>query len=193
MTGQSKGWYSRGYLPHFDGGETAQFLTFRLADSLPQSVLDNWLLELESGIINNAYFRRSVELYLDNGWGECFLRETAVAEKIEENLLHFDRQKYKLHAWVIMPNHVHLLLSPLPGFALSSITHSIKSFMATAANKILNRTGRFWFPETFDRYIRNYEHFENTFNYIENNPIKAGLCRKPEDWRFSSAYHRKEK
>jgi REP element-mobilizing transposase RayT len=66
--------------------------------------------------------------------------------------------------------------------------HSIKSYTAHEANKILNRKGRFWSKEYFDRFIRNQEHFNKTVSYIENNPVKAGLCKESKDWRFGSAY-----
>jgi len=107
---------------------------------------------------------------------------------VQENLIHFDGIKYKLHAWVVMPNHVHYLATPGAGYSLSEIVHSCKSFTAHEANRILDRKGRFWFPEPFDRYIRNHDHFEKTIRYIESNPVKAGLCEKVSDWRFSSAY-----
>ena len=185
-----KGRYSRGYLPHFDGDELTQFITFRLVDSMPQEVLERWRLELERGKITDTDFRRRIEFYLDQGYGACYLRDAQIARMIEENLFNFDGVKYKLHAWVVMPNHVHLLLTPRNGYALEQIVHSCKSYTANQANKILGRSGRFWFPEAFDRFIRNQRHFENTFAYIENNPVKAGLCEKPSDWRYSSAYHR---
>ena len=190
---QPKGWYSRGYLPHFDGGEILQFITFRLADSLPQEVLERWRLELERGDITDANFRRRREFYLDQGYGCCALRDERVAGMIEENLLRFDGVKYRLHSWVVMPNHVHWLLTVKEESTLSAIVHSCKSYTAHQANKILRRSGRFWFPEPFDRFIRNYEHFEATINYIENNPVKARLCEKPSDWRYSSAYFRLKK
>jgi len=185
-----KGWYSRGYLPHFDGGEVWQFVTYRLYDSLPQNLLERWRLELERDRITDAEFRRRIEQYLDQGCGSCFLRNESIAEMIQENLLNFDAQKYKLKAWVVMPNHVHLLLKPNAGFELGEIMHSIKSYSAHEANKILQRSGQFWFRESFDRYIRNHEHFQNTLAYIENNPVKARLCEKSDDWRFGSAYFR---
>jgi putative DNA methylase len=184
-----KGWYSRGYLPHFDVG-TTQFLTFRLADSLPHDVLEHLRLKVERDLITEREMLISVEKYLDQGIGNCYLRQTKIAEIVEENLLRFDGEKYKLHAWVIMPNHVHLLLTPQEGHSLSEIVHSCKSFTANRANKMLDLTGRFWFPEPFDRFIRDYEHFEKTFNYIESNPVKAKLCKTRSDWRFSSAWHR---
>ncbi len=187
---QPEAWYSRGYLPHFDPGEIPQFITIRLADSLPQNLLNQWQQQLAHDQITDVDFRRRIELYLDQGYGSCALRDERVAKMVQENLQHFDGVKYKLHAWVVMPNHVHYLATPLAGFTLSEVVHSCKSFTAHEANKILNRTGRFWFPEPFDRYIRNSEHFNNTIRYIENNPVKARLCDKPGDWRFSSAFVR---
>ena len=147
-------------------------------------------MELEAKQITDADFRRRIELYLDRGYGSCALRDERVAKMMQENLLHFDAVKYKLQAWVVMPNHVHLLLMPKEGHTLAEIMHSCKSYTSHEANKILHRSGRFWFPESFDRYIRNYEHFVKTVAYIENNPVKGGLCQKPCDWRFSSAHFR---
>src|SRR5262245_15066123 len=80
--------------------------------------------------------------------------------------------------------------TPLNGFKMSSIVHSWKSFTAHECNKILNRTGKFWEREPFDRYIRNQRHFDNALVYIEGNPVKAGLCQDPTDWRWSSARRR---
>jgi REP element-mobilizing transposase RayT len=185
---QPKGWYSRGYLPHFDPGEIAQFITIRLADSLPQNLLEQWRQELDHGKVKDVDLRRRIELYLDQGYGSCFLKDERVAKMVQDNLAHFDGVNYKLHAWVVMPNHLHYLVTPREGYALSEIVHSCKSFTAHEANRILDRKGRFWFPEPFDRYIRNYDHFQKTISYIESNPVKAGLCEKPSDWRFSSAY-----
>lgn len=193
MTEKSpKGWYSRGYLPHYDGGQITQFLTYRLADSLPQNVLRNLEFQLKRELINEREKLIQVEKFLDQGIGNCYLRRPEIAEIVEENILKFADIKYKLHAWVIMPNHMHLLLTPKAGFSLSEIVHSCKSYTSTKANKLLNRTGRFWFPEPFDRYIRDCEHFEKAFNYIERNPVKAGLCENQNEWRFSSAWHRRE-
>jgi len=73
---------------------------------------------------------------------------------------------------------------------LERLMHSHKSYTAHEANKVLKRSGKFWMDEYYDRYIRNPEHFRNTVAYIENNPVKAGLCAKPSDWSFSSAWFR---
>jgi REP element-mobilizing transposase RayT len=89
-----------------------------------------------------------------------------------------------------MPNHVHTLFTPLNIFRMSSIVRSWKSFTAHECNKILERTGKFWESEPFDRYIRNPRHFQNAVAYIENNPVKAGLCEEAKNWRWSSARFR---
>jgi putative DNA methylase len=76
---------------------------------------------------------------------------------------------------------------------LETIFHSLKSYTAHEANRILHRSGQFWLPDYFDRYIRDDEHFRRTVQYIENNPVKARLCKKASDWRFSSAWFKKLK
>jgi REP element-mobilizing transposase RayT len=188
------GWHSRGYLPHFDGGELAQFITFRLEDSLPREVLIRWKEELkrEKSAEVRALMRRRVEAYLDQGHGHCYLRNRDIAEMVQNALLFHDQTKYRLAAWVVMPNHVHLLCTPSAGFALGEVMHSVKSFSASEANKMLARSGRFWQKEYFDRYIRNARQFAMTVTYIEMSPVKANLCEKPDDWPFSSARFRKK-
>ena len=105
----------------------------------------------------------------------------------ERALLHFDEARYRLHAWVVMPNHVHVLITPFEGFTLSTILHSWKSYTAKEANRLLHRNGQFWQEEYFDRYIRTEEHYRRAVEYIESNPVMAGLCKKKEDWPFGSA------
>ncbi len=177
------GWHSRGYLPHFDGPERTQFLTFRLFDSMPRNVVDEW----RRGSSNDTQFRKNVEKYLDAGHGSCWLRLPEIASIVSNSLLFHHHSKYDLHSWVIMPNHVDVLLTPLAGFHLDQVEHSIKSYSANEANKLLGRKGQFWAIECFDRYIRDSRHFNTVIRYIENNPVKAGLCRRTQDWPFSSA------
>lgn len=180
-------WHSRGYLPHVDADRLVQFVTFRLADSMPQKVLDRWREDLANGQVTDADFRRRIETYLDQNYGACTLKDDRIANAIEETLLKFDGERYRLLAWVIMPNHVHILIEKIDGIALSDIMHSIKSFTAHEANRLLDRKGRFWSKEYFDRYIRSGRHYAAVVRYIEDNPVKARLCRKHEDWRFGSA------
>jgi putative DNA methylase len=188
----SGGWHSRGYLPHFDGGVIPQSITFRLFDSLPEILLKRWSYELSHNRpeSRDAELRQRIEAYLDRGIGSVWLRNVRVATIVENALLFFDDQRYALSAWVVMPNHTHFLATPLPGYALSRIIQSLKSYTSNEANKVLKRRGPFWMPDYFDRYIRNEKHFAAAIAYIENNPVKAGLCRRPSDWRFSSARFR---
>lgn len=187
-----RGWHSRGYLPHFDGGELAQFVTFHLGDSLPQKVLERWkrLLSHLEDEESKKVLQQRIEKYLDQGYGNCYLKDERVAESVQNSLLYFDSERYRLYSWVIMPNHVHLILTPVEPNTLSSIMHSLKSFNAKEANKILNRKGTFWQEDYFDRFIRDAEHFEKCVAYIEKNPVKACLCNKTSEWKFSSAYFR---
>jgi len=177
-------WRSRGYLPHFDGSDVVQFITYRLADSLSSLYIRQLKSRLNSGHISEIEYHRDIEKYLDMGQGEKYLEREDVAVVIEENLLRFDREKYQLLHWVIMPNHVHLLLRPIKGHFLSSIIHSMKSFTANRANNILGSTGRFWSVDYFDRYIRSEAHYNNVVTYIHDNPVKAGLCESNADWHF---------
>ena len=188
-----QGWHSRGYLPHFDAGEVFQSITFRLHDSMPH-LLKRWKTELASEAEDFAdALRWRIEAYLDQGYGACFLSDFRVATILENALLYFDGERYRLSAWVVMPNHVHILAAPCAGHSVSNIMHSLKSFTSQEANKTLGRKGRFWFEDYFDRYIRNANHFTNAIAYIESNPVKAGLCECAANWRFSSAWYRAER
>ena len=182
-----KGWHDRGYLPHFDGGAIIQFVTYRLADSLPRSILLKIKFRLDAGQISEIEYHREIQRVLDKGFGPNHLRNESIAGLIEENLLRFNDERYSLLHWVIMPNHVHVLLRPAEGFALASIMHSMKSYTANRANKLLGRAGRFWSIEYFDRYIRNLDHYERTVAYIHVNPVKAGLSERAIDWHFGCA------
>jgi len=184
-----KGWHSRGYLPHFDGGNIPQTVTFRLADSVPKAVLERWENELATMLEARASAerRRRIESYLDSCAGHCWLSRAEIAETVENALLHFDGERYHLEAWVVMPNHVHALFAPHAGHAFSDILHSWKSYTSNVANRLLNRTGEFWYPDYFDRFVRDEEHFARAIEYIEMNPVVAGICHRPEDWAYGSA------
>ena len=165
---------------------------------MPQSLLPQWREKLHgphaAGGLEltqaSREWRRRIHDTLDRGYGSCFLRDKRIARIIEDALLQFDGDRYALHAWCVMPNHVHTLFTPISRFKMSKIVHSWKSFTAHECNKVLKRTGKFWEREPFDRYIRNQSHFQNAVAYIENNPVKAGLCEEAEDWRWSSARFR---
>jgi putative DNA methylase len=188
MSGE--GWRSRGYLPHWEAGEVAQAITFRLADSLPSAVLAKLRDELRAMAEDEAGVerRRRIERLLDQGHGAALLADERIGRIVEQAFLHFDCERYKLHAWVIMPNHAHVVATPVGKHSLADIVHSWKSFTAREANRILGRTGPFWSREYHDRFIRDAAHFANAVSYVAMNPVKAGLCKRPEAWRFSSAW-----
>lgn len=182
--------HSRGYLPHYDFSSDPQMLTFNLHDSIPQPVLAELTEELRilSHLEQNKKRCTKIEELLDRGLGGCALSNPAIAELTAQAISFFDEQRYKLHAWVIMPNHVHVLLTPEKDHTIGSIVHSWKSYTSNRANRILGHRGTFWQREYFDRKIRNDKHFADALNYIHNNPIKAGLCKSPDLWQFSSAF-----
>lgn len=185
-----QGWYQRGYLPHFDSGQAPQLITFRLVDSFPTSVLQEWESEFKTMVPEkvDSERRRRIEEYLDQGHGSAWLSQPEIGKIVAQSVLHFAPQRYQLHAWCVMPNHVHVLLTPNADQTLNKIVHSWKSFSSNRANGYLKRTGAFWQREYFDRFIRDERHFEAAVQYVENNPVKAGLCSSASEWRFSSSF-----
>src|SRR5262249_9442737 len=125
---------------------------------------------------------------LDQGHGSLALAQPLIAGLVERALLHFDGDRYRLHAWCVMPNHVHTLSTPMRDCTLSAIAHTWKSFTSKKALALLGRDPPFWAPEYFDRAIRDENHYLNAMGYIAMNPVKASLCSRPGEWRFSSAW-----
>jgi adenine-specific DNA methylase/REP element-mobilizing transposase RayT len=197
----SSGVHTRGYLPHLKREGATYFVTFRLADSLPAEVLEQIekeqrTLENQAASGNSSFtkgekkrleemFSTRIEEYLGAGSGECWLRRPEIARVVRDALEHFDKSRYDLHAWVIMPNHVHVLVTPRPGCTLSSILHAWKSFTANEANEMLGRQGSsFWQRESYDHLVRNEKEFCHFLEYIRQNPVKARLCSQPEEWPY---------
>lgn len=190
-----RGWHSRGYLPHYERAFLIQSVTFHLADSLPAVVLarmSEGLRFFKDEELNDER-RKRIDAALDAGHGECILKHPEFAKIVEDALLYFNGTRYRMIAWCVMPNHVHALFETLPGHALGRVIKSWKSHTANKINLALHRSGSLWYPDYFDRFIRDGRHFDNALNYIEANPVKAGLVIKAEDWKFSSARLRKDK
>ena len=187
-------WYSRGYLPHRHRKGLMQSITFRLADSLPQSKLK----QLEQELLlfpedrRDIEKRKIIEQWLDAGMGCCALRNAEVAACVQQALLHFDGDRYRIIAWVIMPNHVHVLIDPT-----EPISKTIQGWKSLTARWMLAHNERLelgisnphqvWMREYWDRFIRDDKHLWATIGYIHRNPVKAGLCCDPSDWQWSSA------
>jgi len=180
--------HSETNLPHWEQTGACYFLTFRLADSIPATLLREWKAERDAWMalhpepwsteVEKEYHKRfssKTEAWLDSGYGDCLLSNPTARDCAERAMLHFDRNRYLLHAFVIMPNHVHALLSIHTEGDLSKTLHSWKSYSAKQINTRLNRSGSIWQRDYFDRLVRNEEHFANCVRYIRRNPEKARL------------------
>lgn len=183
------GWHERGYLPHFDAPNITQFVTFMLYDSFPVTRRREWEGFLKEP--DESQRRRKLEAWLDRGHGECWLRQPEVAALVEDKLRANDGQTYRLQAWAIMPNHVHLVVDvwELP---LSKLLNHWKGATARAANLELKRRGHFWQREYFDTLIRDEAHLGRAIRYTESNPVKAGLVAERKAWHWGSARWRDE-
>ena len=192
------GWSSRGYIPHYDAAGITQFITIRLADSVPYHVQQQLQIELEalesSGVDPQTVGqerRKRIESLLDGGYGSCVLANDTVAQIIIQSFEKLTTDGHDLMRWVIMPNHLHMLIKIRSNISLASVIRFFKALTAKQANNLLGRSGRFWFPEFFDRYIRDATHLSRVITYIDENPLRAGLVKRLEDWRFSSAVYLK--
>ncbi len=201
-------WWDRDYLPHVESPDLIQHVCFRLADSLPRAVVEQMKTELQRFPLSLrvAEKEKRVNDLLDAGRGSCILRDAFVASMVQDTLLYFHGDRYELHAWCIMPNHVHVLFQTNAGWTMSKIVASWKSFTGRRISAYwkgaeLNvaglepggpkgrrqHGGSVWHREYFDRFMRNGTHYTNTVNYIHMNPVKAGLVQEPQEWKFSSA------
>ena len=176
-------------LPHWVQEGATYFVTFRLADSLPQVKLDE--LERLQTQWETAHppprdpevwqqFHREtmqrVDDWLDAGTGECWLQDPVCAGIVTRALHHFHGQRYFLSSYCVMPNHVHVLVKPCASHEPAEVLHSWKSFTAKAINKHLQHSGEVWEPESHDTLVRDAKHLWNALRYIGRNPGKANLA-----------------
>ena len=174
--------FTQGYLPHWDG--RLIFITFRLADSLPVSALQEmkafdmmWQVQREKGELTSEweedFNRKRTTLeneLLDRALGSCVLKRSDVRALLSDVLLHFNGERYYMHTFVIMPNHVHMVLQPFEGWRMQDIMLSLKTYSAKVINRLLGRNGTLWQREYYDRCIRNERHYYTVMRYIEGNP-----------------------
>ncbi|HTL55800.1 MAG TPA: transposase [Candidatus Limnocylindrales bacterium] len=179
-----KGWHERGYLPHRDEPGLTQMVTFHLGDSFPTTLRSEWeaLLEIE----DNDARRKQLQAYLDKGRGECLLRDPRLAGLVEGAFRFYHAKDYELRAWVVMPNHVHVLFN-VGEKPMGRVIADWKQYTAREANRLLKRDGQFWAADYWDTFMRNLGHELQARNYTERNPVKAGLVSAAKDWPWSSA------
>jgi REP element-mobilizing transposase RayT len=179
---------SRRNLPHWNQSAKMYFSTFRTADSIPQEKIEVFRKEKQQWQRKHAkpynenekaeyrlLFSDTMNGWLDNCYGECVLRKLEYAIIVKEAIEHFNRERYLLDHWVIMPNHVHILLVTREEYELSKILHSWKSFTSNKINKMYSMSGSFWQAETFDHIVRNNQQLEKFREYIKMNIAKAGV------------------
>ena len=180
-------------LPHWRQDGATYFVTFRLADAIPQEqlrALKHW-----RGIWERSHpqprsekdweelareITRKTEAWMDKGYGECVFRNRQLATELSQSLLHFQNDRCLTSCFTIMPNHVHAVIKPLDCFDLERILASVKRFVGRKINSLLSRTGVLWAQESYDRMIRDEEHLFRVIQYIGHNPARAGL--PPAQW-----------
>ena len=171
------------YLPHWHQQGKTQFVTFRLADSLPQEKLQelddykkDWLkLHPQPWDKQTAYkyeqeVRKKTEKWLDAGYGSCILGRSDIRKIVSDSLFHFNNTHYYIHHFVIMPNHVHLLITPIGENTINITLGKIKRYTANAINKVLGTKGEIWQRLIFDHMVRDQSSYEKFVNYINDNP-----------------------
>lgn len=174
---------SRGYLPHWDISGACQFMTWRLFDAITAEEWLRWKQQCR-GDANRREIYRMAECRMDEHLGSTLLRPSAVARHVMETLIEQQKVGYVLHAAVIMPNHVHAVLT-FQG-SMAECMRQIKGVSSFRVNQALGRTGRLWQPESFDRFIRSQRHLERCIEYTHWNPVKAKLCSDPSRYASST-------
>ncbi|MDE5794040.1 MAG: transposase [Muribaculaceae bacterium] len=172
-----------GNLPHMHQDGTTQYVTFRLADSLPATKIQelNDLIsqfkkanpepwDQETQIDYWKMIGPKSERLLHNGYGNCLLRFPEVRKILIDSISYYDEKKYIVYAYIIMPNHVHMLIRPLGKYKIRDILHGIKGFSGFGINKLTCSHGEFWMRESFDRLVRSEAAYEHYMRYIISNP-----------------------
>lgn len=175
-------------LPHWEQRGCTYFVTFRLADSIPKTKIDLWKAERDSWRSErpepwtakdwqeyHERFTARIERWSDRGWGACWLDDPRVRQIVAEAFIFFHGERYDLEQFVIMANHVHLLVRLKENWSLQKVMHSWKSFTAHKVNELQNRSGTLWMDESFDHIVRSSKQLKRFCRYIEENPAKARL------------------
>ena len=175
-------------LPHWQQAGASYLVTYRMADSIPASLLNQWRIDREAWLAHHpqpwsvadeaeyeSRFTAKMDEWLDAGTGSCALREPRVRHEAVCAITIFDGQRHDLDCAVVMPNHVHLILKPRSGQDLFRLLGGMKAASARACNAMLGRTGAFWMEDSYNRIIRDVEELAAYRHYIARNGKNAGL------------------
>ncbi|OGU34170.1 MAG: hypothetical protein A2068_02660 [Ignavibacteria bacterium GWB2_35_6b] len=186
--------FHRRNLPHIYIPERTYFITFRLKGSLPQNIINKLRSNADrlSALQSVRYkeekrFFKNYDDYLNKAQhGPTYLKNKEIAQIVFDAIKYRDNKEYKVICFCIMPNHVHLMFMQLENSkTISQIMQSLKWYTAREASKILNRSGSFWQAESYDHIVRDEDEYYRIIKYILNNPVKAGLVEKWDDWEFN--------
>jgi len=171
--------YHARHLPHYYAIGQPIFITWRLPGSLPAGrVFPKATTSGQAFVVMDRLLDHATS-------GPLYLRQPEIARIMVEAIRYRDPKQYEFHEFVVMPNHVHLLVTP--HMPVSGLMQSLKRFTARECNRIMGLTGQpFWQEESYDRLVRNQEEFAKIARYIEMNPVRAGLVTSPEEFLWSS-------
>ena len=213
------GLFRQRWLPHWDVDDGTYFVTACLEGSISsqgigelrrfRDELENRLapvgmsLEAWNTMKHKLVFARMDEL-LDGNPAVRHFDDQRLADEVRKSMYHFAGERYSILAWCIMPSHFHWVFHPLSDWCQSLIStgdrrspreiimHSIKSFTSNQCNRLLQSSDKFWQQESYDHWIRDEDELWRVIGYVEQNPVNAGLVTAAEQWRFSSAFDRRE-
>lgn len=180
--------FHRRNLPHLYYNEGIYFVTYRLYDSIHPAELEKLqkILNTKDDEEKKKYFKK-YDALLDKPYNDVrYLLKSEIAEICKNSILYFDGSDIEVICFVIMPNHIHLVFELLNKSKLvGDILGSIKKYSAREANKYLNKEGKFWQAESFDRLVRDEKELYNVIKYVLLNPVKAGLVEDYKDWQYT--------
>ena len=189
---------TRNHLPHWQQEGATYFVTWRLKDSIPQALMEGWKKDREDWMRRyprpwteqqesefHSLFSTRMDAMMDQGYGDCVLRREDCWEVLAASLEMFDGERFLMHSWVAMPNHVHVLFSIAEGGKLEKVAAGWKGNTAKGINALLGKEGALWQKDYFDRMVRDWDHMFRVARYIRRNPVKAKL--KEGDYQLYEA------
>lgn len=199
--------FYRSRLPHIQPLGGTFFVTTRLSGSVPQvakqRLAEDFLLHQrqimarpnhtveELDRLSKVFFIAYEAILEKSDYGPKWLSLHAIATMVIDALHYFDSKRYDLIAYCLMSNHIHIVFTlntyedGRSGFYLQQVMHSLKSYTANKCNELLDRSGSFWDHESYDRLVRDRSELYRIVQYTLQNPVKAGLCNRWQDWKWT--------